>query len=282
MSDRTNVAYLYDGSFEGLLNCIFTSYERREAPEIVAAEEGFQQGLWTRTERIATDPDKAIRMEKGIVQRAGREILENMFLSFLSCRADKDVWIYRYARMAMKAGRQLQNMLTDSSVMTVADMVRKVGNEKVRMIEFIRFSEMENGVYYAEIGPDNDVLSLIMPHFTDRLSCIPFIIRDRKRNAAALYDTREWYITDASGMHLPSYAEDEAEFRRLWKRFFQTIAIRERANYICQRGHLPLKYRRYMTEFQVDSVLSPAAGYLDREKSALGVQRVHHLDAQTE
>ena len=43
---------------------------------------------------------------------------------------------------------------------------------------------------------------------------------------------------------------DEEEYRALWKMFCATIAIPERKNYICQRGHLPLRYRPYMTEFQ--------------------------------
>ena len=32
MPDRANVAYCYDGSFEGLLCCIFESFEKKERP----------------------------------------------------------------------------------------------------------------------------------------------------------------------------------------------------------------------------------------------------------
>lgn len=31
MPDRANVAYCYDGSFEGMLCCIFESFEKRNA-----------------------------------------------------------------------------------------------------------------------------------------------------------------------------------------------------------------------------------------------------------
>ena len=43
---------------------------------------------------------------------------------------------------------------------------------------------------------------------------------------------------------------DEREYEDLWISFFHTIAIKERTNPICQRNHLPLRYRAYMTEFQ--------------------------------
>ena len=36
----------------------------------------------------------------------------------------------------------------------------------------------------------------------------------------------------------------------LWKCFFKSIAIEERNNPVCQRSFLPLRYRKYMTEFQ--------------------------------
>ena len=32
MYDRSNLIYLYDGSFEGLLCCVFQSYEKKEIP----------------------------------------------------------------------------------------------------------------------------------------------------------------------------------------------------------------------------------------------------------
>lgn len=43
---------------------------------------------------------------------------------------------------------------------------------------------------------------------------------------------------------------DQEEYEALWKAFHETVAIRERANPVCQRTHLALRYRPYMTEFQ--------------------------------
>ena len=42
----------------------------------------------------------------------------------------------------------------------------------------------------------------------------------------------------------------EEAYQALWRTFHETAAIPERANALCQRTHLPLRYRPYMTEFQ--------------------------------
>lgn len=41
--------------------------------------------------------------------------------------------------------------------------------------------------------------------------------------------------------------------RRSGVHFFHQIGIKERENPACQRMHLPLRYRKYMTEFQFGS-----------------------------
>ena len=51
--------------------------------------------------------------------------------------------------------------------------------------------------------------------------------------------------------------EKEAQYRRLWKTFFDTIAIRERRNPRCQRSNMPLRYRSTMTEFQNEDYFLP-------------------------
>ena len=44
--------------------------------------------------------------------------------------------------------------------------------------------------------------------------------------------------------------QQEADIRRLWKRFYDTVAIRERYNPRCRRTHMPQRYWATMTEFQ--------------------------------
>lgn len=39
------------------------------------------------------------------------------------------------------------------------------------------------------------------------------------------------------------------EYSDLWKVFFDSIAVKERENIKLQNNNLPVKYRKYMTEF---------------------------------
>ena len=44
--------------------------------------------------------------------------------------------------------------------------------------------------------------------------------------------------------------EKEANYRLLWKRFYDTIAIKERENPKLRQTHMPKRYWNTMTEFQ--------------------------------
>lgn len=52
----------------------------------------------------------------------------------------------------------------------------------------------------------------------------------------------------------------EAAYRRLWKRFYDTIAIRERYNPRCRRTQMPMRYWNTMTEFQNEQYFIPGGG----------------------
>lgn len=80
------------------------------------------------------------------------------------------------------------------------------------LLQFIRFARMDNGVYYARITPDNDVVALLMPDFADRYRTMPFLIHDVNRQIAGIYDTREWYLTATENFTLPDCAEDGKAF----------------------------------------------------------------------
>lgn len=116
------------------------------------------------------------------------------------------------------------------------------------LLQFIRFARMDNGVYYARITPDNDVVALLMPDFADRYRTMPFLIHDVNRQIAGIYDTREWYLTATENFTLPDCAEDEKRFQQLWKRFYDAVAIKERINPRLRRQHMPQRFWKNMVE----------------------------------
>lgn len=252
MLDGSNVILLYDGTFEGLMTAVFDSYSFHPAPEGVAQVQQCQQLLGRDYRDVITDDEKADRVIAGIRRAMGADAYEKVWRAFLSCDDGKGDAIYRYIRLGMRIGRGILLRLTDDRVMRLDGIERLVGREAGLLIEFVRFAEMEGGVYYGEITPDHDVLPLIMPHFAERFHIQPFILHDKGRRQAGVFDTREWVLTSTEDMQLPDYARGEQEYRRMWKAFYNTIAIKERINPTLRRNHMPKKYWKNMLEMQPD------------------------------
>jgi probable DNA metabolism protein len=241
-------AYIYDGTLPGLLTAVFTAYERKEQPYVIAEEEGLQTVFGQEAASIAAREDLAVRVEDGIRKKMGQEGYDSVWTAFLSHDGDKATKIYRYIRIGMKLGRAVHDHLTHDDVLAVVSMNRHTGSEAHKLKGFARFALMENGVYYSRITPKNNVLPIIMPHFADRMSVQPFLIYDEAHRLAGVYDMKSWYLVEADELNLPDYSEDEKQWQGLWKKFYDTIAIKERVNHKLRMSLMPKRYWRNMTE----------------------------------
>lgn len=249
MSHRTTVTYLYDGSFEGLLTAVFDAWKQPSAR--IVEHTGFQQQLGEQYVTVETQPVKFSRVYKAILAKLGQQCLRIVYLTFLSHDEERASKILAYLRLGFRVGRGINRRLADQEVLDVQSLATFVSNERIRMMEFIRFSLYEGGIYYAHIQPRNHVLPLIMSHFADRLSSIPFIIHDAGRNLAGVWDTREWMLVPAGGMNLPHLHEDEMKWQRMWKRFYDKVAVEGRINPKLRRQMMPKRYWENMCEMNV-------------------------------
>ena len=243
-----DIAYVYDGTLEGLFTAVFTAFRRKENPAVIAPEGRLQMALGQEVITIQTDSALSERVEKGIRQKMGDMVYEDIWTAFLSQDADKSTKIYRYICVGLKMGASVREHLAHEDVTAISHLNRHTGNEAHLLKGFVRFSLMENGVYYAKITPKNNVLPLLMPHFTDRYSDQPLLIYDETNRMAGVYDLREWYLVETDGITLPDIAEGEEEWRQMWKRFYGAIAIKERTNRKLRRGLMPKRYWGNMTE----------------------------------
>lgn len=240
---------LHDGTFEGLLTAIFDTYVY-PPPVTVAEAANCQQELDCCYCEIPTDSEKARRVISGICSKLGREGYEAVWRAFLHASDDKNRIICDYVRLGMKVGKDIRHMLTDDRVMAFDALCREVNRETMLMTEFLRFAQLEGGIYYGAIEPEHAILPLLMPHFVDRFQIQPFIIHDKVHRIAGVYDKREWYLTSAEDMLLPPYSEQEHTYRYMWKVFYDTIAIKERLNPALRRQHMPKKYWKNIIEMQ--------------------------------
>lgn len=250
MSDRTAIAYSYDGSFDGLLCCVFESYDRREIPADIRSEDALQPTLFP-ARFIPTDPEKAERVAVSIPKKMSAAGMELISTGFLFCGEGKEMAILRFLRLGFRYGASVLDMMGNADVCRLQHIVRAVRNEAHLSLEFLRFSEY-NGGLVAIIDPKHLVLPLMQSHFCSRFPEERFIIFDKTHGMALLYQPYEAEIIAVDELDLPQKTEAELSFEQLWKQYYDSIAIQERINPRCRMTHMPKHFWPRMTELNGD------------------------------
>lgn len=258
------VCYEYDGSFDGFLTCVFESYANREEAVCFQGPEAVSYTLWE-TRRVDTDREKALRVFRSIGPKMGNEATNLVCRAFLTCLEERELHIYRFLRYGYQRGPAVLRDLGDERVNTLNRAVQHLNGEAHLYKGFVRFSDCD-GVLMGEIEPKNRVLPLLRSHFTGRYNTEQFLLYDRTHREALIYKPRQWAIVPVEGITLPPAGADELRYRRLWRRFYDTIAIEGRYNPKLRQTHMPKRYWHVMTEFQ-GSAEHPGAGSLDQLES---------------
>ncbi len=241
--------YITDGTFEGILTAVFEAYKNKEEPESIVTKQYFQALLGSEIREIETDHEKYDRVYNSIITKMSYEVLELIYKAWLSEHRDVGIAIYRYIKIGLKIGRKVISYLQNPDVQMINDLSQKVSKEVHLFIGILRFNKLKNGIYYAQIEPDNNIVMLIAGHFVDRLSDQPWIIHDVKRNLSALFDTNQ-VIFSTENISIPADYKDDKEFEILWKKYFKAIAIESRINPKLQRSFMPRRYWKNLTEKQ--------------------------------
>lgn len=246
--------YTYDGSFDGLLCCIFESYANKEVLTAITCEEDFVPTLFP-TRSIITDRDHAVRVLRKIhrVSPYAEELLRR---GYLTCAEEKELALYRLVVKLLKQGPGFLRDFSDETLHPVAAAVQHLNGEAHLLKGFIRFSEL-GGVLGSEIEPKNRVLPILRGHFCARYQNEKFFIYDRTHHEALFYAAGKAVIRPLADFQMAPPDENEACYRLLWKRFYDTIAIRERENPKCRMRNMPKRYWNTMTEFQDPQYFTP-------------------------
>ncbi len=251
MSHRTNLIYIYDGSFDGLLCCLYRSIYEKEEPVAIFPEELAQPTL-LETVNIETQSDKARRVRQSIPAKIGQDALRVVQWCFLSDLQDKELAILAFLKLGYKLGSRVLRMLTEPCVHKVVSSARAVSGEAHLLKGFTRFSDY-GGTLAAEIEPRHDVLPILARHFRDRMPGESFLIFDRTHKMVLLCSGGCSQILPLDSLKLPTADGRERFFRALWTRFYDTVSIESRYNPKCRMNHMPKRYWAMMTEFQPEN-----------------------------
>ncbi|MDF9825629.1 putative DNA metabolism protein [Breznakia sp. PF5-3] len=241
--------YLYDGSLEGILSVVYTCLKDKQIPNMVIEEENYVGNLFEQPKMISTNLDHSSYILEQIQEKVSDLALYYVYTSFLSSDKKKANALLHYIIYAFKYGFKINQMKSIDCVIEVQRIAKNVKYEAHRFSGFIRFKELENKFLYAEYESDNDILTFLADHFSDRLQQEIWMIHDKTRFQIALYNRDEYIIVDSKTIDLTIIESDQEDYYlQLWKDYFKNITIKERENRRCQRSFMPKKYWKYLPE----------------------------------
>ncbi|CCY38153.1 TIGR03915 family putative DNA repair protein [Gabonia massiliensis] len=250
--------FIYDKTFEGLLTCIFDAYFKKSFPDFLLSEKDSLPLFYDELITIYTDNEKSSRVWICLQHKLSKLALSCLAACWFSELPNIDIIMFRYIHKVIDAKQSIELNFGDPDVLEISKIGRKVGQEKGRIIQFLRFQKTIDGIYFAAIEPLYNVLSLVIEHLKRRFKDQKWLIYDMKRNYGYYYDLSEVKeitfdnlkdIQFISGLLNENIMDkDEKLFQQLWKEYFKATTIQERINPKLHRQNMPVRFWKYLIE----------------------------------
>ena len=258
MKPIKSINFIYDGSFEGFLTCIYYFYDYKLEDAVIQRKENVQHSFLTENENVNTDSLKAERVWKGICKKISKKGSQQFYYAFLSEKTTIESELLEYTKQILISKIQIDKDYANPVVLNVSKIAKMVSREKHRMEAFVRFKLTKEGIYFANIEPDFNVLPLIMKHFKSRYADQKWIVFDLKRRYGIYYDLAitQFITLEFDDSYNPSrtdgnmFSVEEFEFQELWKEYFKSTNIESRKNMKLHIRHVPKRYWKYLSEKQ--------------------------------
>lgn len=250
--------YQCEDSLEGIFTAIYNAYEEKRDHGDTRISLNDELLLFAEYVPVVSDDKKALKVMNTLRKRFGEEDYMKICFALSSCDTQKAHAVYQTVVQGLAGGYArgcLFDNLTNDWVHRVFSLARGVGNEKHHLVEFVRFQELENGVLFSRVGPRNNVVMFLMPHFSDRFPMENFMIYDENRGLFGVHPAgKQWYMVQGKAFEQGAaswkLSDRELEYQELFRYFCHKIAIKERENKELQRNMLPLRFQEYMVEFE--------------------------------
>ena len=151
-----DVVYLYDGSFEGFLCCVYESFAQHELPFAVWTPQRETATLYP-VKDIATDSAVARRVFASFSRKLGAETEYLVSRDFLSGQEDKELLLIRFLHLAFALGPGTVKRMGHPVVAPLYEMKKSLDWEVDKFQGFVRFEE-HGGMLGAVIHPKNYIL----------------------------------------------------------------------------------------------------------------------------
>ena len=239
------IFYFCDGTPENFFTAVFDAYKETEC--VITSDSELQLSLGCETVRVQTDLKKCERVRRGL-KKYDKYAEDDILRAFRSYDTNKEQICFLYIKRIFQYKKPVRNAYNLPEVVDLNTVLQQISYETHRFTGFLRFKETAGGTFYAPYSPDNNITDLLMPHFVARFRA-PFIIHDIKRKIAGLYNGSEWIMTYAGDAEI-CLSESERAFEALWKKYYQSVNIKERPHEKQMKGYMPVRYWKFLPEKQ--------------------------------
>ena len=245
-----------EDSLEGIFTAIYETYARKYIHEQtqIRTKEADNLELFVSYEHILSSEEKARKVSHTIIDYFGEETYLSICKALATEDEEKADAVYHVLVQGIRdKNRKIMEKFSDAYVNKTFELCRYTNNEILHMRGFLRFQELEKGILFATIGPRNNILTFLAPHFADRLPNENFIIYDDTREICVVHPIKkDWFLMDGDYINKEAathFSHAEKEYRDLFTFFCKRLEIKERRNIALQTQMCALHFQKYMSEF---------------------------------
>ena len=174
--------FRFDGSFRGFLTVVQLGLQKGfRTLEFSEDADPDPLRLFNRDLKIETDTAMAKEIWRDLGLR-GTEVQKRVYYSFLHKNKNLRPEIYQFIRRELKPEWQLGDTEPNARNSDLSRSTREVSREKELLEKRLRFVQVDEGYWYAELRSQHAVLPLLSRHCRNRFHSDPWIVIDRARH----------------------------------------------------------------------------------------------------
>ena len=180
--------FVIEKSIESMFSAIFKSFYDKVIPDVVVDNQSIVTKLGDETFFVLNNKNLSDRVENALIKYGGFEILNDLKLAFCSSNKDILTIIFNYLYLLFYSKKDISKDTSSPFVCEFNYEVAKVKKEVFRAYANLKFQKNQDGIIYSVFSPTHDIIEVISPFFIKKLSGLPFIIQDKKRNKTIISD----------------------------------------------------------------------------------------------
>ena len=172
---------IYDGTFDGLLTAVYKIFEEQLKDVEIVKPKHYQPNIFMDSEEISTDSKKAKLVWHGLQLKVSKSTAYRLYTCFLSEIKGVENVLLRFILFAYCSESFSHTDYSNRDVLRVIQVSKMVFRERDRMEAIVKFQLTKDGIYFATIEPDFNVLPLLLKHFENKYPDRQWMILDKKR-----------------------------------------------------------------------------------------------------